>query len=82
MMINGQQVTVRDLIDQLAHIEGAVHAGNPREPREALLKEVARQLYVGGLPAGVRQIQSIARVVAHGLAPLRDAVLRSQEGRI
>jgi hypothetical protein len=75
MIVNGEKVSVRDLIDQLAHIEGAVHSAQPREPREAMLKQVARELYIGGLPAGVRQIQSIARVVAGGLAPLRKAVL-------
>lgn len=75
MMLSGKEVSVRDLIDQLAHIEGAVHSSQPREPREAMLKQVARELYIGGLPAGVRQIQSIARVVARGLAPLREAIL-------
>jgi hypothetical protein len=79
MSINGLEVTVRDLIDQLAHIEGAVHSARPREPREALLREVARQVYVGGLQAGVRQIRSIARVVARGLAPFREARLQSGE---
>jgi hypothetical protein len=78
MMVNGQEVSVRDLIDQLAHIEGAVHAAKPREPREAVLKEAARNLYIGGLPAGVRQIQAIVRVVLRGLAPLREAVCQSQ----
>jgi hypothetical protein len=76
MVVNGHQVTVRDLIDQLAHIEGAVHGGQPRQPREELLKQVAREVYIGGLPAGVRQIQGIARIVVGGLTPLRDAVLQ------
>lgn len=75
MVLQGEQVTVRDLIDQLAHIEGAVHSAAPREPREVLLTQAARQLFVGGMPAGVRQIQSIARVVLRGLEPLRNAVL-------
>jgi hypothetical protein len=77
MVLKGQQVTVRDLIDQLAHIEGAVHTAAPREPREVVLKQAAQQVFVGGLPAGVRQIQSIARVVVRGLEPLREAVLSS-----
>jgi hypothetical protein len=77
MVVNGHEVTVRDLIDQLAHIEGAVHSEQPREPREILLKQVAREVYIGGLPAGVRQIKGIARVGLRGLAPLRDAVLQT-----
>lgn len=76
-MINGNPVTVRDLIDQLAHIEGAVHSARPGNPREVMLNQAARHFSIGGLPAGVRQIQAIARVVLHGLGPLRDAVLES-----
>jgi hypothetical protein len=74
MFVRGSWVTVRDLIDQLAHIEGAVHCSKPEDEREELLQEVARQVYVGGLPAGIRQVRSIGRVVLHGLAPLRRAV--------
>lgn len=77
MYIQGHDVTVRDLIDQLAHIEGAVHSGRPREAREELLTRANREIYFGDLPAGVRQIQSIARVVVRGLTPLRDAVLQT-----
>jgi hypothetical protein len=74
MQLQGTPVTVRDLIDQLAHIEGAVHNQQPRERREELLKAVAQQIYIRGLPAGVSQIRSIGRVVIRGLRPLRDAV--------
>jgi hypothetical protein len=74
MVINGEDVTVRDLIDQLAHIEGAVHRSNPRERREIVLSEAARTLFIGGLPAGVRQIQAVSRVVVRGMQPLRAVV--------
>ena len=74
MVVKGQTVTVRDLIDQLAHIEGAVHSGSPREQREATLKEASREVFVGGLPAGLRQVRAVGRVVLRGLAPLREAV--------
>jgi hypothetical protein len=74
MMVDGAEVTVRDLIGQLAHIEGAVHRSEPRERREVVLKEAARQVFVGGLPAGIRQIRAVARVVLRGLEPLREAV--------
>ena len=74
MVLNQEQVTVHNLIDQLAHIEGAVHSSAPEDPREVLLHQAARELFVGGLPAGVRQIQSIARVVLRGVSPLREEV--------
>jgi hypothetical protein len=37
MVVSGEPITVHHLIDQLAHIEGAVHRSNPREQRELLL---------------------------------------------
>jgi hypothetical protein len=77
MVLNGQSVTVRDLIDHLAHIEGAVHRSEPRVRRELVLSQAARQLFIGGLPARVRQIQALGRVVLRGLKPLRDAVQSS-----
>jgi hypothetical protein len=77
MVLHGQQITVRDLIDQLAHIEGAVHSAAPSERREVLLREASRLLFIDGLPAGVRQIRSIARVVVRGLDPLRQTVAQS-----
>jgi|SRR5579871_2862574 len=78
MFVHGHDVSVRDLIAQLSHIEGAVHSGAPQEQREELLAQVSRSIYLGGLPAGIRQVQSIARVVLAGLAPLRDAVEAAQ----
>jgi hypothetical protein len=77
MLVNGEQVTIHHLIDQLAHIEGAVHRSDPRERRQAVLNDAARQLFIGGPPAGTRQIQAVARVVLRGLRPLRDAVRKS-----
>lgn len=74
LLVHGEVFTVKHLIEQLAHIEGAVHSGSPKTHREEVLQQIERRLYVGGLPAGVRQMRSIARVVLRGLAPLREAV--------
>jgi hypothetical protein len=74
MVVKGEDVTVRDLINHLAHIEGAVHRSDPRERQEIVLNQAARELFIGGLPAGIRQLQAVARVVLRGLRPLRDAV--------
>lgn len=78
LRVHGNWVTVRDLIDQLAHIEGAVHSEDPKNQREEVLREVARHIYVNGLPVGVRQVQSIGRVVVRGLAPLAVAITSSR----
>lgn len=77
MFVHGHDITVRDLIDQLAHIEGAVHSGQVHDVRQALITQVNREIYFGDLPMGVQQIKSIARVVVRGLVPLRDAVLQT-----
>jgi hypothetical protein len=77
MVLGGESITVRDLIDHLAHIEGAVHRSDPKEHRELVLSQAARDVFIGRLPAGVRQIQAIARVVLRGLQPLRDVLLGS-----
>lgn len=74
LRVHGSWVTVRDLIDQLAHIEGAVHSLDPKNDREEMLQRVARQIYIGGLPAGMRQVQSIGRVVMRALTPLRVVI--------
>jgi len=72
MFVDGHYVTIHELIDQLAHIEGGVHSGEPRTAKEQALVEASRTLGVGGLPAGIRMIAAIARVALVGLQPLRE----------
>jgi hypothetical protein len=79
MRLQGEPVTVRGLIDQLANVEGAVHSGTPQNRRQELLSEVSRRIFIGGLPAGIRQLRSIGRVVHRGLEPLRDAIATGTE---
>lgn len=79
LRVRGDWFTVRDLIDQLAHIEGAVHSGDPKNQREEVLREIDRRIYIGNVPAGVRQVQSIGRVVVRALTPLA-AVVTSASG--
>jgi hypothetical protein len=74
MRVQGHWVTVRDLIDQLAHVEGAVHAGRPAPGRQEVLQKISRHIYIDGLTADVAQVRSIGRVAVRGLAPLRDAI--------
>jgi hypothetical protein len=42
MRMNGTWITVRDLIAQLAHIDGAVHSGQPQNEREKVLQAAAK----------------------------------------
>jgi len=81
MVLQGNVVTVHNLIDQLAHIEGAVHSGEPKGAREQLLYQVHRHLFAGYLPAEGRQVQSIGWLLAFADGP-RRRLLRFSAGRL
>lgn len=71
MIINQHEITVRDLIKHLAHVEGGIHAGNPRDTKQELLKELGAFFSLAGLPAGLRLMRTIGTVVYRGLLPLK-----------
>ena len=79
LRMHGTWVTVRDLIDQLAHIEGAVHSGTPQNERQELLQAAERFFYVGNLSGGVAQVRSVGRVVVRGLTPLKEAIVLARQ---
>jgi hypothetical protein len=74
MRFSGTWLSVRDVINQLANIEGAVHHSEARDAKERALQEVAMRYMNSGLPGAVNQIKLIGRITMRGLAPLRDAV--------
>ncbi len=74
MIVNGHTMSVHDVIDQLAHIEGGVHVGEPRTAKEKALRNAAAVFGIGGLPAGTRMLKAIGRVTLVALGELRDAV--------
>ena len=47
----GTWITVRDLIDQLAHIDGAVHSHEPKSERELILQAAAQFFHLGRVAA-------------------------------
>lgn len=75
MCFNGNWFTVRDVIAQLAHIEGAVHSGKPKDERQRALQAAAKFYSRAGLPGAVSQVRLIGRITVRGLSPLRDAVV-------
>ncbi len=77
MRFNGNWITVQDVINQLANIEGAVHRGGVRDARERALQEAAKFYSHSGLPGAVNQVKLIGRITARDLTPLRDAVTAS-----
>ena len=75
MRFSENWITVRDVIDQLANIEGAVHSGKPKEERHRVLQAAGRFYSRDGLPGVVSQVRLIGRITVRGLSPLRDAVV-------
>lgn len=74
MVIKGETITVLDLIKFLSNVQGAVHVGKPKNFKENILREVQKYFGIGGLPAGIRSILSISRVVLKGLEPLKSPI--------
>ena len=75
----GQEISVLDIIKYETHVEGGVHAGEPRGPEATALHDVAKRLQVGGFRPSLRQLRSIGRVTLRAVAALRDRV--SEESR-
>jgi hypothetical protein len=71
--IQGQEVSVKDLVLYLAHIAGGVHAGTPKTGLERLLHEADSSLMVGGMGSVSRTMRGIADVVVVALVPLTIA---------
>jgi hypothetical protein len=76
MIIDREVIEVRDLIKFLSHVMGGVHSGRPKNSKEIALLEIQKYLGLGGLPAGIRTIMSVARVVIKGLEPLKKAATK------
>jgi hypothetical protein len=75
MRFGGSWITVRDVIDQLANIEGAVHSGRAKDERHRVLQAAGKFYSRDGLPGVVSQVRLIGRITVRGLNPLHDAVI-------
>lgn len=67
--------TVRELILHIAHVGGAIHSGTPKTDKDRILKGIGETLFIGGLPAGLRTMRAIGRVVVKGLKRLKMQIL-------
>ncbi len=74
---NDARVTARELILHVAHVEGAVHVGEPTDARGRTISQVTAIVGYGKYPAVLVCLAAIGRVVLLGLAPLRDKVSNS-----
>lgn len=77
--VGDHSYTVREVVQFEANVMGGVHAGSPRDAKQAALRQVEETLSVGGLPSSLRQLRAVGRVVLKALSPLREAVQRKYE---
>jgi hypothetical protein len=70
MLVHGDTVTVRDLIDYSANAAGAVHFGKLEKGKRAALATVDERLGIGGLEAALKCLIAIGQVVVDGVEPL------------
>jgi hypothetical protein len=74
MVIGGREITIKDLIKHMTNVEGGVHPGVTKTEKDRILKEIGQNFVIGGLPAGIRLLRAVSRVVLKGLEPLRQKV--------
>lgn len=74
LMCEGHTITVKELIQHAAYVQGAIHADMPTNRKDEVLKDWTETLGIGGLPAGLRLLRTICRVVIKGLEPLKEQI--------
>lgn len=72
MIINGEKISVRDLIDYVANAAGAVHFGNPEKGKRALLAALDQELGIGGMEAAPKTLIGVGRIVVDAFEPLEQ----------
>jgi hypothetical protein len=75
MVVKGNAISVRDVIDYTAHAAGGVHFGNPQKGNRAFVEAANQAAALGGLGAAMRSLAAIGRITVDGLQPLVDRVL-------
>jgi hypothetical protein len=76
VLMSGNRIfTVKDIVKQFANVQGAIHVGMPKDEKEKHLKQLTETLGIGGLPAGLRLLYPIGRVIRKGLEPLKKQIL-------
>jgi hypothetical protein len=72
MLVNGQPITVKNLIKFMRNKAGGVHRSNAKKDVDIILNQLYKELFIGGLPAGLRLLKAISRVVITGLTELES----------
>ena len=73
MVVNGEVITIKDLIRFLRNKQGSVHFDDVSlTAKDKILKEIQASLFIGGVNSGLRLMRAISRVVVKGLEPLKS----------
>jgi hypothetical protein len=73
VLLDGIWFSVADIVKYVAHVEGAVHLGEPDDDKQRAL--AASDIRIGGYDSPVvRSLLAVARVVARGLEPLEARI--------
>ena len=73
VMLDGVWFSVADVVKYVAHVEGAVHRGEPTDDKQRAL--AASGIRIGGYDSPVvHSLLAVARVVARGLEPLEARI--------
>jgi len=75
-IVNGADLTVRDVVRYYAHVEGGVHFGEPREAVQTTLSGLA-PLFLGQTSSHIEILAQLGVVVANALTPLCNSILES-----
>lgn len=73
-VIANHDVSVRDVILQIANVSGGVHFGVPRTDVQRRMAETSEFIQVGGVSSVARTLRGVADVVIDGLEPLTAKV--------
>lgn len=75
-LVDGRDLTVRDVVRYYAHVEGGVHFGVPKEPAERTFSSMA-PLLLGHTTGQIEILAYIAQIVVNALTPLCDSIRTS-----
>lgn len=67
-------LTVRDIIDTIAHVYGGIHNGTPQDEQNKLVVALDESIQVGGREPSLAAIYGICLVALDGLTPLIEAI--------
>lgn len=74
MFIKDFEYSIKDIVKQVAHIDGGVHVGHPNNQKEESLYLFKQKWFLGGAPISMRTLRAIGRIVINSLEPLFSEV--------